>query len=68
MICPYYTRFIDLYAYLDKSPKFIMIIKENNYYEPLVSKSITMKADKKLFNLEEYKLIKDILINCTKKE
>ena len=67
MICPYYTRFIDLYSYLDKSPKFIMIIKENNYYEPLVSKSITMKVDKKLFNLEEYKIVKDILINCTKK-
>lgn len=67
MICPYYTRFIDLYPYLDKSPKFIMIIKENNYYEPLVSKSITMKSDKKLFNLEEYKVVKDILINCTKK-
>lgn len=67
MLCPYYTRFIDLYSYLDKSPKFIMIIKENNYYEPLVSKSITMKADKKDFNLEEYKIVKDILLNCTKK-
>lgn len=44
MICPYYTRFVDLYSYLDKSPKFIMIIKENNYYEPLISKSITMRS------------------------
>ena len=67
MICPYYTRYIDLYSYLDKNPKFIMITKENNHYEPLISRSINMKSDKKIFNLEEYNVIKDILINCTNK-
>tara|TARA_B100000787_G_scaffold167870_1_gene155480 strand:+ start:22502 stop:27136 length:4635 start_codon:yes stop_codon:yes gene_type:complete len=66
ILCPYYTRFIELQAYLDKSQKFIMIFKENNYYEPIISKSIHMKLDKKNFNLEEYPVIKDILINCTK--
>jgi hypothetical protein len=67
MLCPYYARFVDLQAYLDKSQKFIMIVKENNYYEPIISKSIHMKLDKKNFNLDEYPYVKDILINCTEK-
>lgn len=67
IICPYYTKYIDLYPYLDKTKKFIMIIKENNYYEPLITRSLNMKNDKLYFSLNEYPVMKDILLECSNK-
>ena len=67
MICPYYTRFVDIQPTLDKNAKMIMIVKENNFYEPLVTKAINMKSDKKTFILEDHQLIKKILTECSEK-
>jgi hypothetical protein len=62
--CPYFVRNQDLIQYLDTSPKFIMIIKENNFYEPIISRSVNMKQDKKTFDLNQYPVVKNILDNC----
>lgn len=62
--CPYFVRNQDLIQYLDTSPKFIMIIKENNFYEPIISRSVNMKQDKKIFDLNQYPVVKNILDNC----
>jgi len=67
IICPHYVKYIDLYPYLDKSKKFIMIIKENNYYEPLITRSLNMKQDKYYFSLNEYPSLQDILLECSNK-
>lgn len=73
IICPYYTSFNDLIHYLGKSPKMIMIYKDNNndtdnintsIYEPLVSRSINASADIKHYNLEDHENIKNILHSC----
>jgi hypothetical protein len=67
IICPFYTRFVDIEPNLDRNPKVIMIVKENNFYEPLISRAINMKADNKTFNLDDFPLIKEILTECSEK-
>ena len=74
IICPYYTKLIELIPYLGKTPKMIMIYKDNNnekdninnpIYEPLVSKSINSALDNKNYNLEDHDNIKNILNKCS---
>jgi hypothetical protein len=74
IICPYYTNVNDLIPYLGKTPKMIMIYKDNNndkdninnpIYEPLVSKSINSASDIKHYNLDEHENIKNILNKCS---
>jgi len=67
MVCPYYTRFIDIEPSLDKNVKMLMIVKENNFYEPLVSRAINMKTDKKILLLDNHPLIRNILLECAEK-
>jgi hypothetical protein len=67
IICPFYTRFVDIEPNLDRNPKVIMMVKENNFYEPLISRAISMKADNKTFNLNEFPLIEKILSECSEK-
>ena len=62
IICPLYTSYEDILSNLDMNPELLMLLKDGNYYEPIVLKNIN--DTKNVIKLNDNKKILKIIKEC----
>lgn len=64
IICPLYTSYEDLLSNLDMNPELLMLLKDGNYYEPIIIKNINNTNN--IIKLNDNKKILKIIKECNK--
>jgi len=66
ILCPYYTSYEDLISIMEINPEIIMLIYDGyKYYEPLELKNKKSKQVSKIFKLNDYITLKELLNACS---
>jgi len=64
IMCPYYTCFEDIIAGLGLNPNILMLLKENQYYEPIELKLRSTEGEK-LIQLNDFPNIQKLIKQCS---
>ena len=65
ILCPMFTSYNDILTDLELNPELLMILKDNNYYEPIIFKNKNI-SENNLIKLNDYSFIKKIINECSK--
>lgn len=65
ILCPYFTSFQDLKSILEINPEIIMLMYDGKYYEPLEIRNKKTKENSKIFKLNNYLTLKELLNSCS---